>query len=193
MYDFIIGKIESKEPDSLVILNNGIGYKILVSKSTLLDLELGETSKIYINMVVREDDISLYGFSSTKEREVYKLLTTVRGIGPRVAIGILSGITIDSLISSIRNSDVNILTTAPGVGKKTAERIILELKDKTEHIPVDEIISIKTERGILQEAEEALVSLGYSSYEVLDVLKSVYNEEMNIEQLIREGLKQMTR
>ncbi|NLW41708.1 MAG: Holliday junction branch migration protein RuvA [Tissierellia bacterium] len=193
MYDFIIGKIESKEPDSLVILNNGIGYKILVSKSTLLDLELGETSKIYINMVVREDDISLYGFSSTKEREVYKLLTTVRGIGPRVAIGILSGITIDSLISSIRNSDVNILTTAPGVGKKTAERIILELKDKTEHIPVEGIISIKTERGILQEAEEALVSLGYSSYEVLDVLKSVYNEEMNIEQLIREGLKQMTR
>lgn len=193
MYDFIIGKIESKEPDSLVILNNGIGYKILVSKSTLLDLELGETSKIYINMVVREDDISLYGFSSTKEREVYKLLTTVRGIGPRVAIGILSGITIDSLISSIRNSDVNILTTAPGVGKKTAERIILELKDKTEHIPVEGIISIKTERGILQEAEEALVSLGYSSYEVLDVLKSVYNEEMSIEQLIREGLKQMTR
>ena len=98
MYDFIIGKIENKESDSLVVLNNGIGYKILASKSTLLDLELGDTSKIYINMVVREDDISLYGFSSTKEREVYKLLTTVRGIGPKVAIGVLSGITIDSLI-----------------------------------------------------------------------------------------------
>ena len=94
MYDFIIGKIENKESDSLVVLNNGIGYKRLASKSTLLDLELGDTSKIYINMVVREDDISLYGFSSTKEREVYKLLTTVRGIGPKVAIGVLSEITI---------------------------------------------------------------------------------------------------
>ena len=85
------------------------------------------------------------------------------------------------------------MTTAPGVGKKTAERIILELKDKTEHIPVEAVMGIQVGKGILQEAEEALVSLGYSSYEVLDVLESVYSEGMSIEQLIREGLKQMTR
>ncbi len=192
MLDFIIGKIESKEAEHLVVLNNGIGYKIVVSKSTLMDLELGETSKVYLTMVVREDDISLYGFSTTKEREIYKLLTTVRGIGPKVAIGVLSGITTDSLVTAIRTSDINILTTAPGVGKKTAERIVLELKDKTDHIPIENI-GVQVSKGTIKEAEEALISLGYSSYEVLDVLESVYREDMSIEELIKQGLKQMTR
>lgn len=192
MFDFIIGKIENKDSEHLVVLNNGIGYKILASKSTLMDLELGSTSKIYLVMAVREDDISLYGFSTVKERDIYRLLTTVRGIGPKVAIGVLSGITTDSLVLGIRNGDINLLTTAPGVGKKTAERIVLELKDKTDHIPVEET-GTQINRGTIQEAEEALIGLGYSSYEVLDVLESIYAEDMTIEELIRQGLKQMTR
>lgn len=192
MFDFIIGKIENKDAEHLVVLNNGIGYKVLASKSTLMDLELGSTSKVYLVMAVREDDISLYGFSTLKERDLYKLLTTVRGIGPKVAIGVLSGITTDSLVLAIRNSDLNILTSAPGVGKKTAERIVLELKDKTDHIIVEET-GAQINRGTIQEAEEALIGLGYSSYEVLDVLESIYTEDMTIEELIRQGLKQMTR
>lgn len=192
MYDFIIGKIENKELNHIIVLNNGIGYKIIVSKSTLMDVKEGSTSKIYIDMVVREDEVSLYGFSTTKEREVYKLLTTVRGIGPKVALGILSGLTVDSLVDSIRKGDVDMLTTAPGVGKKTAERMILELKDKTDHIIVKESVSVPI-RNIVREAEEALLSLGYSSYEVVELLENIYMDGMTVEELIRESLKQMSR
>lgn len=190
MIDFIVGRIEKKDLDSLVLFQNGIGYKIIASASTIRETEIGKTEKIYIDMVVREDDISLYGFINEKEREIYKLITTVRGIGPKVAIGILSGLNTDSLISAIRNEDINILTTAPGVGKKTAERIILELKDKTDHINVDSYVK---PNNIVKEAEEALLQLGYSSFEVIDVLESIYEEGMSIEELIRQGLKHMNR
>lgn len=190
MIDFLIGRIESKSLDSLVVFNNGMGFRVLASATTIRETEIGETAKIYIEMVVREDDISLYGFINEKEREIYRLITTVKGIGPKVAINILSGLNVDSLITAIRTEDVNTLTTAPGVGKKTAERIILELKDKTDHIVIDNYVK---PNNLVKEAEDALVQLGYSSYEVIDVLEGIYEEGMSIEDLIREGLKRMTR
>lgn len=190
MLDNILGKIERKELDRFVLSNNGIGYRIYASNYTLSTLETGEVYKIYLEMIVREDSMSLYGFSEEKERDVYRLLTKVKSIGPKVAIGILSGLDIDSLIVAIRNEDINTLTKAPGVGKKTAERIILELRDKTDHIIVEGNSSISS---IIRDAEEALEHLGYSPYESRDILEELYQEGMSVEELIRAGLKNLSR
>lgn len=190
MIEYIYGKIEYKGKDYLVINNGNIGYKILASLSTLSKLELGSNSKVYTDMVVREDDISLYGFYSEDEREVYRLLITVKGIGPKMAIGALSGMDSELIINAIRSQDVAMLTKVPGIGKKTAERVILELKDKTENIQ----ISGETQYdSTLIDAEEALVQLGYSSYEVSTLLNDIYKEGMTIEDIIRLALKEMTR
>lgn len=191
MIEFIYGQVEYKADGYLVINNANIGYKLLASLTTLAALEVGSHAKIYTDMVVREDDISLYGFATIEEREVYRLLTTVRGIGPRIALGALSGMSGQAIIAAIRSEDVNALTKAPGIGKKTAERAILELKDKTDHIYIEE--GLQALNSPLTEAEEALIQLGYTSYEVSDMLKSIYKEGMTVEELIRLALKEMMR
>ena len=190
MIDYILGKIEYKGNDHIVINNNNIGYKIFSSMNTIINVEISKEAKIYTDMVVREDDISLYGFYSTHERDVYKLLTTVKGIGPKMAIGVLSGMDTSSIIGAIRNNDVMTLTKAPGVGKKTAERIILELKDKTDDILIE---GVKVDNGPIKDAEEALVQLGYSNYEASEIVSSIYEDNMSVEELIKKALKQMTR
>lgn len=191
MIEFIYGQVEYKEDGYVVINNANIGYKLMASLNTLAALEIGSHVKVYTDMVVREDDISLYGFASRDEREVYRLLTTVKGIGPRIAIGALSGLSADTIIAAIRSEDVSVLTKAPGIGKKTAERVILELKDKTDHMNIE--ASIEALNSPISEAEEALIQLGYTSYEVSDMLKSIYKEGMTVEDLIRLGLKEMMR
>lgn len=191
MIEFIYGQVEYKADNYVVINNANIGYKLLVSLNTMAALETGSHAKLYTDMVVREDDISLYGFATIEEREVYRLLTSVRGIGPRIAIGALSGMSGQAIIAAIRSEDVNSLTKAPGIGKKTAERAILELKDKTDHIHIDQ--AFKALNSPVNEAEEALIQLGYTSYEVSDMLKSLYEEGMTVEDLIRLVLKEMMR
>lgn len=191
MIDFIYGKIEQKGPDYIVVNSNNMGFKLFVSMSTIMNIELNSNTKVYTDMVVREDDISLYGFYSIDERDVYKLLTTVKGIGPKMALGILSGMGIDTIISSIRNNDVNTLTKAPGIGKKTAERIILELKDKTDNVVIEHTeVSFNQ---VTKDAEEALLALGYNAYEAKDIVENIYKDNMTVEELIRESLKQMTK
>ncbi len=190
MIDFIYGKVEYKGQDHIVINCNNIGYKIFVSKNTLFNAELYTSQKVYTDMVVREDDISLFGFYDQEERRVYKLLTTVKGIGPKMALGIFSGMDISTIISSIRNNDSTTLTKAPGIGKKTAERIILELKDKTDDIVIEEKPLVASP---VREAEEALLALGYLQYEIKDVIDSNYKDGMTVEEIIRVSLKQMTR
>lgn len=191
MIEFIYGQVEYKGDGYVVINNANMGYKLMASLNTLAALEIGSHAKVYTDLVVREDDISLFGFATRDEREVYRLLTTVRGIGPRIAIGALSGMSGDTIIAAIRSEDVKTLTKAPGIGKKTAERVILELKDKTDHIHIEE--SLNALNSPLAEAEEALIQLGYTSYEVSDMLKSIYEEGMTVEDLIRLGLKEMMR
>ena len=188
MIDTIIGKIKHKDSNYVILSNNGIGYRIYTSNFSMSQLELNETEEMYTELVVREDDMSLYGFTTDTERQVYNLLTTVSRIGPRVAIGILSGMTMESIVTAIKTEDVAMLTTAPGVGKKTAERIILELKDKVDNIEIQDVdISVSP----IHEAQSALEHLGYSSYEVLDILKEIYEEDMSVEELIRLTLRQI--
>ncbi|MFR3072169.1 MAG: Holliday junction branch migration protein RuvA [Paeniclostridium sp.] len=130
MYSYIKGSIEEINLDSLVIEANNIGYKVNVSSNTLSDLKLGKEYKIYTKLIVREDDMSLCGFSTKEELNMFELLNSVSKIGPKVALGILSFATPKQIGAYIVSEDVAKMSKAPGVGKKTAERIILELKDK---------------------------------------------------------------
>ena len=130
MYSYIKGTIEELYLDHIVIDNNNIGYRINVSSNTLKDLQLGNMAKIYTKLIVREDDMSLCGFSTKEELEMFELLTSVSKIGPKVGLGILSFASPRQLGAYIVSEDIAKMSKAPGVGKKTAERIILELKDK---------------------------------------------------------------
>ena len=196
MIDFIIGKIEEKDINSFTILSNNIGYKASASLFTLSELEVGIETKVYIDMVVREDDISLFGFSDTTERDVYKLLNTVKGIGPRLSLQALSGISYETIILSIKNEDVTGLTKAPGIGKKTAERIILELKDKVDGFNFKDELSMPkapAKNSVIIEATDGLVMLGFMEYEVSEIISEIYEDGMSVEVLIKEALKKINR
>ena len=132
MYSYIKGTVEEINLDYIVIDNNNIGYKINVSSNTIKDLHLGNMAKIYTKLIVREDDMSLCGFATKEEMKMFELLTSVSKIGPKVGLSILSFASPGQLGAYILSEDVAKLSKAPGVGKKTAERIVLELKDKVD-------------------------------------------------------------
>ena len=121
---------------------------------------------------------------------MYRLLTTVSGVGPKVALGLLSGLDLGSLVNAIKGADTSILTKAPGIGKKTADRIILELRDKMDGIVIENTLPISNN---LRDAEDALGSLGYSNFEVVRVLKEIYVEGMSLEEIIKVALRNLVR
>lgn len=200
MIDFIKGKIEHVGEDYIVIENNSIGYKIFTSAYTTSDLNgKSENAIVYTQMIVREDDIRLCGFSTRSELKMFDLLRTVKGVGTKVALGILSSISYAEVVNVLIAGDVNSLTRAPGIGKKTAQRIILELKDKvskTEEFKTLENVSFENNIGFMSqgnnEAIEALVSLGYSKVEAQNALRDI-DENLSIEEKIKLGLKQLMR
>ncbi|WP_432401264.1 Holliday junction branch migration protein RuvA [Wukongibacter sp. M2B1] len=200
MIDFIKGKIEHIGEDYLVIENNSIGYKVFTSAYTTSDLNgKSENAIVYTQMIVREDDIRLCGFSSRAELKVFDLLRTVKGVGTKVALGILSSIPYVQLVNILMSGDANSLTKAPGIGKKTAQRIILELKDKvnkTDEFKAIDSISFDDTPAFIgsvnDEAVEALVSLGYSKAEAQNVLRSI-DENLSIEEKIKQALKLLVR
>ena len=131
MYSYIIGEFVEMTPEGIVIENNGIGYDIKTSSLTAENIpKSGEFVKVYTYLHVREDDMSLYGFLTRDELNVFKLLINVNGIGPKGALGILSAISTDDLRFAVLSDDVNLIKSCPGVGAKTAQRLIIELKDK---------------------------------------------------------------
>ena len=142
MISYIIGEIKYIGEDNFVIENNNIGYFINSSFNTIKTLEINNEFKIFTKMNVREDDISLFGFSSKDELEVFELLTSVSTIGPKNAIAILSTLNVDKIKLAIVNNDIDTLTKAKGIGKKTASRIILELVDKVKKMAINDDISI---------------------------------------------------
>ena len=186
MYSYIKGIVEEIRLDSIVIENNNIGYKINVSSNTIKDLEIGKPAKIYTKLIVREDDMSLCGFSSNEEMKMFELLTSVSKIGPKVGLGILSFATSAQIGAYILSEDVAKLSKAPGVGKKTAERIVLELKDKIDKTTVEfeSTLLSDTPIGISQdEAIDALLALGYSSSEAKEAVQKCKKDGLNTEDL----------
>ena len=190
MIDFIKGVISEITDEAVIIDKNGIGIKIMMPSSALDNLSQGEDRTIYTDLVVREDDISLYGFDSLHQRQMYLLLRTVSGIGPKVAMNILGGMDSNILQKSILVEDLTVLTQAPGVGKKTAQRIIVELKDKLSKLGFDESLDLKEmpKESMENPAMEALKQLGYQKTEAEKMLRNI-DQSQPIEKVLRQALK----
>ncbi|MBR4030457.1 MAG: Holliday junction branch migration protein RuvA [Clostridia bacterium] len=192
MYAFIQGIIENTSNQTVVLNCNGIGYEIYVSTETLNRLPaIGKAVKLYTHFHVREDAMELFGFLSMEEKEVYQLLISVSGVGPKVGLAIMSVFNPDSFIYAIINGDVKAIAKAQGVGPKLAQRIILELKDKFKGYAVSEDREVfATVTSETNEAVEALTSLGYT---VNEATKAVTGLEGSVEQIVGEALKKLMR
>lgn len=196
MISYIIGEIKYIGEDNFVIENNNIGYFINSSFNTIKTLEINNEFKIFTKMNVREDDISLFGFSSKDELEVFELLTSVSTIGPKNAIAVLSTLNVDKIKLAIVNNDIDTLTKAKGIGKKTASRIILELVDKVKKMAINDDISISedsftTSNKEIDVAREALINLGYQRNSIDKVLTTLKDSDLSLEEIIKEALKKM--
>ena len=195
MIAYIIGDVRSISEEDFVLENNQMGYLIKSSLSTLALLELNNEYKIYTSLQVREDDMSLYGFYSKEELEMFLLLTSVSSIGPKNAIGILSSMGVNDIKLAIVNSDIDKLTIAKGIGKKTASRIILELMDKVKKMPIEDNTSpskvITYTNEDFDVAKEALMNLGYAQNDINNVLLELKDMDLSLEELVKESLKRL--
>lgn len=200
MYSYIKGQLAEIEEDKIVVEAGGIGYNIFTTGQTFQYLpSVGETVKIYTYLHLREDIMMLYGFLSKDDLKVFKLLLGVNGIGPKGALAILSVMTTDDLRFAVLGDDAKAIAKAPGVGAKTAQRLILELKDK---LRLEDAFEIKTQHvqenaasnanGVKNEAVQALVALGYSSSEALKAMNDIeITADMDVEDLLKASLKNM--
>jgi len=198
MYYYLSGKIAEKSPTAVVLDVNGVGYEVRISLSTFSSLpSLGETVKLFIHFIVREDLQALYGFATEEEREAFKLLISISGIGPKLAITLLSGVTLPELKRAIQERDLPALTAISGIGLKTAERVVIELKDKigrTEIAAGKELVhDANISDQTVEDSVAALVSLGYTKQKAKDavqkVLKSTGGKKFSVEEIIRTALK----
>ena len=185
---------------NLVVLDcGGIGFALNSTVHTLSQIRAGERAKLFISESIGENNFDLYGFADKSEKSCFEMLLSVSGIGPKAALSILSYNTPDAFALAIMNNDVKALTVAPGIGKKIAQRVILELKDKIsrELAPSDAVFTPAAapaaSGGALGDAVAALSVLGYSSAEISPVLKTLDTASMSTEQIIRAVLKQMVR
>lgn len=197
MIAYLKGIIDIKRQDYVVIDVHGVGYKIFMPEGAIQNLEVDSEAKIYTFMRVREDDVSLYGFLNVEELAMFELLISVGGIGAKSAVGILSNIAPSKFALAVITDDVATLKKLPGIGAKTAQRIILELKDK-----------IKTQEATEQESEikqkievsdsakdaiEALQVLGYTRKEVEEAISKIGDSNLTTEEIIKQGLKYLGR
>lgn len=199
MYSYIRGILAEIEEDALVVEANGVGYHIFTTGQTFSHLpSLGEEVRVYTYLNVREDAMQLFGFLGKDELRVFKLLLGVSGIGPKGALAILSVMTTDDLRFAVLGEDAKAIARAPGVGVKTAQRLILELKDKLhledalEQTFGQEEPAREKAKGAKNEAVQALVALGYSSSEALKALNGIeITEETDVEDILKMALKNM--
>ena len=190
----ITGIIVSKVAPDVLVDVQGVGYEVLVSLGTFFDLpEVAEAVTLHTHFVVREDAQLLFGFSSLQERSLFRTLIKVNGVGPKMALGILSGMTAGEFAHAIRTDDVATLVKLPGVGKKTAERLVIEMRDRLDDIDVTVNANVSDKRpDIQQEAESALIALGYKPQDAAKMISRVEGDQItSAEQLIRAALKSM--
>lgn len=198
MINHIIGKVVKNDGTSVVIECGGIGYSVLVSLATSDKLEIGTNTTLLTLLILREDSVTLYGFANETERQLFLLLTSVQGIGPKNAIVILSALEISEFINAILNKDAKLLQKLPNVGKKTAERLIIELQDKIGKLDVT-IEKKSSNSAILEEAVEALIVLGWNRATAERVVKNTLGTintakgEVKLEDLIRMSLRDAVR
>lgn len=194
------GLLSEKAGGQCVIETSGVGYLVSVSTHTARALpEAGEPVFLYTHQVVREDALQLFGFADLEERRLFELLITVSGVGPKVALAVLSGLKPAVLARAIREENLAQLVGIPGIGRKTAERLVVELRDKLELAPVIGSPAAAGERGVLPKSERfddavaALVSLGYSPSQAQDAIRKVAHDtdDPSLEALVRSALARL--
>ncbi|HEX9934946.1 MAG TPA: Holliday junction branch migration protein RuvA [bacterium] len=196
MISTLQGILSVKAPTSIVVETSGVGFQLSIPFSTYEALgEVGQSIRILTYLHVREDTLQLYGFATEPERRLFLLLLSVTGIGPKVAQGILSGIPVDAFESAVRKRDIEVLLRVPGVGKKTAERIVLELRDKVKDIQPEAMPLTEEGSSLIEEAVLALVSLGYKRPQAQQAVQSIVQNEpsLTIEGVLRKALQHMSR
>lgn len=193
MYEFIKGEIRELSPAHVVLENNGIGFFINISVNTYSHLSEKQNILLYIYEVIREDTHQLFGFVSKTEREIFLFLISVSGVGANTARVMLSSLSSGEIKSAIINSDVNILKSIKGIGAKTAERIIVDLRDKVGKLSDSDQIVMHVNNTIKEEALSALVMLGFPKNKVDKIITIILkeNNELRVEDLIKEALKRL--
>ncbi|WP_103980921.1 Holliday junction branch migration protein RuvA [Helcococcus massiliensis] len=199
MFSYIIGQVKDLKEDYIVLENNNIGYKIYMPAKDISTLIKNEMHTIYTEFIVREDSVTLYGFISIDDLEMFLSLNTVSGIGPKAALAILSSMSVHELQVAIISNDINTITKAPGVGKKTASRLILELTDK---IDAEKVLAMNPEADTREStfgknedydvAIEGLIGLGYSKQDAEQALKGIDLEGMDLSTIVKTALKRLS-
>jgi Holliday junction DNA helicase RuvA len=193
MIAYLDGFLIEKKEDFIVVDVNGIGYQVFIPTYIFSKLpQNGEELKLFIYHHIREDEQTLYGFLSNKEKEFFELLVSVSGIGPKKGLKLISQSSFDRFVKAIKNDDTNYLSSLKGVGKKTSKKLIFELKDKVKEIEV-EIIGDTKQNTKANEAIEALVGLGFSPPIVRDIISSTVsnNKKLTTQELIKTGLRKL--
>jgi Holliday junction DNA helicase RuvA len=198
MIGFLRGKIAVKQPPLVVLDVNGVGYELEAPMSTYYGLAaVGAEVTLFTHLVVREDAHTLYGFATEQERRLFRSLLKISGVGPRIAIGILSGISVDAFQRCVESQDVAVLTRIPGVGRKTAGRLLIEMRDRVhvlgESIAVVPVANGPAESSPKGEAYGALIALGYKPAEATKLIKSVDAANATTEDIIRRALQSAAR
>lgn len=191
MYNYICGKIAEKGEGFIVVDCNGVGYEIQVSEHTINSVSCNtDAVKVLTYLQVKEDGMALYGFISREEKNMFLKLISVNGIGPKMAIGILSSISLNELVNAIVSQDIKMLCTVKGLGKKTAERLLVELKDQSMPTAV-EIQEENINSNSIDEATEALISLGVGRNEAYRLAKENAKDGATVEEIITKALRGM--
>jgi len=196
MIGSLIGLIKEKKPSLLLLEVNGVGYEINVPLSTSFQLpKNGESAYLLTHLVVREDQHTLYGFATEEERKLFRTLIKISGVGAKMALTILSGINVNGFVQAVINEDIDTLVHLPGIGKKTAERLIVEMKDRIEGITdnLESSASSTSENNTAIEARNALVNLGYKNNEAKKILDNIDTNGLSVEELLRQALKSLNR
>lgn len=194
MISFVKGIVDSISDNFTIIDNNGIGFGLNISTKTASLLKTNKEAKLYTYMSVKEDDISLYGFMSKEELNIFNLLISVNGVGPKSALSLLSVMTPSQLALAIITEDIKSISAGQGIGKKTAQRIALELKDKISNEQAVEdstilSVDIQDNSSTKNEAMEALMALGFTRNEINKAINAVYTENLTSSQLISKALR----
>ncbi|MDO9180200.1 MAG: Holliday junction branch migration protein RuvA [Agitococcus sp.] len=192
------GTVVEKSAPQIIIDIHGVGYEVETPLPTFCQVSLGEVTTLWIHQVIREDANLLYGFTDREERALFRLFLKVSGVGPKLALSLLSGMEPNAFLRCIERDDVVTLTKIPGVGKKTAERLIIELRDRIKELmpnsaTATERLSLTTQLSPVAEAEQALMALGYKPLEAQKAVALVKNQHEDTANLIRAALKSMVK
>jgi Holliday junction DNA helicase RuvA len=193
MIGFLRGKLLVKQPPVLLIDVNGVGYEVEAPMTTFYDLpETGSEITLHTHLVVREDAHTLFGFLRLSDRALFRALIKISGVGPRMALAILSGMSADAFVRCIQDSNTAALTRVPGVGKKTAERLVIELRDNIGKAGVagaDVSASSTSPANAVEEAVSALIALGYKPPDASRMVRGIDSKDLGVEEIIRRALQ----